>query len=136
MMTKLKKLRSKSTYSISWLKQYRVEELDKMIDEYNNIGYSDVIKKGLFARFKYKNVKAADFGLKPEEILLLNDKELAQLVKLKQYKPYRDDEDEFNVHKVKQIKKERKPRIKEEKSHIKQVMKANVSSSFLTFFNL
>jgi hypothetical protein len=98
-----------------------------MIDEYHNTSYTDVIKKGIFSRFRYTNVQPADFGLKPEEIILLNDKELGHLVKLNQYKPYRDDDHEINVHKVKQIKKELRPRLKQEKAHMKDLMKANVS---------
>ena len=97
-----------------------------MIEDYYNSGYTDVIGKDLFARFKYKQVNPTDFGLNPEEILLLTDKELDSLVKLNRYGPYRDDEEQLNVHRVRELKKEFVPRIKEEKKHIKDVMKANV----------
>lgn len=100
------------------------------MDEYYNTGYSDVIGKGMFSRFKYKQVKACDFGLNPEDIMLLTDNELQKLVKLRRYKTYRDDEDEINVHHVRQIKKEFRKRINEEKKHLKLVMEANVSGCF------
>jgi len=51
------------------------EYLDKLLDDYYNLDFEDVIGGGqIKTRFKYKKVAAADFGLTDEDLLLLDDK--------------------------------------------------------------
>lgn len=107
-------------------RQAKIDKIKDMLDQYDRANFTDVIGKDLFTRFKYKQVKAFDFGLSEEDILLLTDSELNRLVKLRKYKTYRDDEEFTNVHRVRQVKREYKPRLEEEKRHIKEVMKANI----------
>ena len=72
-------------------KQY----LDNLFEEYHNLDFEDVIGGGTVkTRFKYTNVKPEDFGLNDEEILLLDDKQLNQLVSLKNYRPFKNVEDD------------------------------------------
>ena len=79
-------------------KQY----LDNLFDEYHNLDFEDVIGGGsVKTRFNYTNVKSDDYGLNTEEILLLDDKQLNQLVTLKQYRPYKDDDADTNQNKGK-----------------------------------
>lgn len=103
------------------------EYLDGLLEEYYNLGFEDIIGKDLYTRFKYTKVKKNTFGLTDEEILLLNDKELNQLVSLKKYKPYRNDEDRVNLHKINNIKRKFTKRIEEEKKQLKQVMKHDIN---------
>ena len=71
--------------------QDKKQYLDNLFDEYHNLDFEDVIGGGqVKTRFKYTGVKPDDYGLNTEEILLLDDKQLNQLVTLKQYRPYKD----------------------------------------------
>eukprot|EP00656_Telonema_subtile_P040024 TRINITY_DN4509_c0_g1_i5.p1 TRINITY_DN4509_c0_g1~~TRINITY_DN4509_c0_g1_i5.p1 ORF type:complete len:591 (-),score=211.37 TRINITY_DN4509_c0_g1_i5:251-2023(-) len=65
-------------------------DLGEYIDKYYELDYEDVVA-GMPTRFKYHQVAAADYGLSPEEILLLPDKTLNQYASLKKYAPFRDD---------------------------------------------
>ena len=75
--------------------QEKKQYLDNLFEEYHNLDFEDVIGGGTVkTRFKYTNVKPEDFGLNDEEILLLDDKQLNQLVSLKNYRPFKNvDED-------------------------------------------
>lgn len=73
------------------MKKWR-RALQKKMDEYYRLDAEDFVA-GLPCRFKYKPVKPDMYGLKLEEVLLLEDKELNQVVSIKKMAPYRDDEE-------------------------------------------
>ena len=102
------------------------EYLEGMLEDYYNLGFEDIIGKDIYTRFKYTKVKNNNFGLTNEEILLLNDKELNNLVSLKKYKPYRQDEDRVNIHRVYQNKNQHKAKIEDEKKQLKKVLKQGI----------
>ncbi|CAI2387649.1 unnamed protein product [Moneuplotes crassus] len=106
--------------------QEKSQFLDGMLEDYYNTGFEDIIGKDIYTRFKYTNVKKSNFGLSNDEILLLNDKELNNLVSLKKYKPYRNDEDRINLHKVNHIKKKLSKRIEDERKQLKKVLKQDI----------
>lgn len=78
-------------FSKKAMKKWR-RALQKKMDEYYRLDAEDFVA-GLPCRFKYKPVKADLYGLKLEEVLLLEDKELNQVVSIKKMAPYRDDDD-------------------------------------------
>ena len=79
--------------------------LDNLFDEYHNLDFEDVIGGGsVKTRFNYTNVKPDDYGINTEEILLLDDKQLNQLVTLKSYRPYHDADNSTNPEKVRKNK--------------------------------
>ena len=57
----------------------------------NKMDYEGLIG-GMKTRFKYKSVAPTSFGLTTEEILLADDRELAQYVSVKKLAPYREKE--------------------------------------------
>ncbi|GLT25100.1 hypothetical protein SLA2020_002520 [Shorea laevis] len=63
----------------------------EMLEEFYKLDYEDTIGD-LKTRFKYAKIKPNRFGLKTEEILMMDDKELNQYVSLKKLAPYRDKE--------------------------------------------
>lgn len=67
------------------------EELKKLVDEYYQLDFEDVIAGGLKTRFKYVNVQNEDYGLNDETLIYADDKLLNQLVGIKKLAPYRED---------------------------------------------
>ncbi|KAH7648012.1 hypothetical protein FG379_000795 [Cryptosporidium bovis] len=68
------------------------EDINKLLDEYYGLDFEDILDSGkLQVRFKYTNVDKEDYGLKVEDILSMDDKELNQHVSLKKLAPYRTD---------------------------------------------
>ncbi|XWS57254.1 hypothetical protein CRYUN_Cryun09bG0158500 [Craigia yunnanensis] len=65
--------------------------LHEMWDEFYNLDYEGTIGD-LKTRFKYVKIKPNRYGLKPKEILALDEKELNQYVSLKKLAPYTDEE--------------------------------------------
>ncbi|XVF82639.1 hypothetical protein PTKIN_Ptkin16aG0065200 [Pterospermum kingtungense] len=65
--------------------------LQDMWEEFYKLDYEDTIGE-LKTRFKYVKIKPNRYGLKPKEILALDDKELNQYVSLKKLAPYTDKE--------------------------------------------
>ncbi|XP_022729334.1 protein KRI1 homolog [Durio zibethinus] len=65
--------------------------LQEMWEEFYNLDYEDTIGD-LKTRFKYVKIKPNRYGLKPKEILALDEKELNQYVSLKKLAPYTDKE--------------------------------------------
>jgi hypothetical protein len=51
----------------------------------------------LKTRFKYTTVPKEDYGLTPEEILLLDDRQLNKMVSMKHLRPYRHLDSQGNV---------------------------------------
>ncbi|KAI4304185.1 hypothetical protein MLD38_039734 [Melastoma candidum] len=64
---------------------------EAMLEEYYKLDYEDTIGD-LKTRFKYAKIKPNRYGLKPEEILMLDDKDLNQYISLKRLAPYREKE--------------------------------------------
>lgn len=91
------------------------EVIKKELEEYYKLDYEDTIGD-LKTRFKYRPVNKNTYGLKAKEILVVDDKELNQLVPLKKLATYR--EDEFVVPRKK---------IKEHKERIKSLIKGETS---------
>ncbi|XP_019252950.1 PREDICTED: protein KRI1 homolog [Nicotiana attenuata] len=74
---------------------------EQLMEEYYKLDYEDTIGD-LKTRFKYRPVKAKRFGLTPEEMLTIEDKELA---------PYREKEWKVPLCKTHQVKKTLKGEI-------------------------
>ncbi|XP_020113816.1 protein KRI1 homolog [Ananas comosus] len=72
-------------------------ELEKELEEYYKLDYEDTIGD-LKTRFKYKPVPSNRYGLRPEELLMANDKDLNQYVSLKKLAPYRQNEWKVTYH--------------------------------------
>ncbi|KAJ0078538.1 hypothetical protein Patl1_24029 [Pistacia atlantica] len=64
---------------------------EEMLEEFYKLDYEDTIGD-IKTRFKYAKVKPNRYGLKTEEILILDDKELNQYVSVKKIAPYREKE--------------------------------------------
>ncbi|GLT25160.1 hypothetical protein SLA2020_003070 [Shorea laevis] len=62
-----------------------------MLEKFYKLDYEDTIED-LKTKFKYAKIKLNKFGLKTEEMLMMDDKELNQYVSLKKLAPYRDKE--------------------------------------------
>ena len=76
--------------------------LDSMLQEYYDLDCEDVIGGGTVkTKFQYTSVPAEDYGLTPEEILLLDDNKLNKFAPLKKIRPYRDDEEKGNKNQKK-----------------------------------
>ncbi|KAL8268920.1 hypothetical protein R6Q59_002718 [Mikania micrantha] len=83
------------------------ELIKKELDEYLKLDCEGTIGD-LRTRFRYKPVNKNTYGLKAKEILIVDEKELNQLVPLKKLAPYREDEFIVPHRKI----KEHKQRIK------------------------
>ncbi|KAJ8541694.1 hypothetical protein K7X08_002510 [Anisodus acutangulus] len=83
------------------------EVREELMEEYYKLDYEDTIGD-LKTRFKYRPVKAKRFGLAPEEMLMMEDKELNQYVSLKKIAPYR--EKEWKVPRIKTYQLKKKPK--------------------------
>ena len=65
--------------------------IDDLLQEYYDLDCEDTIAGGkVKTRFKYTSVPQEDYGLTPEEILLLDDKQLSKFASVKQLRPYRN----------------------------------------------
>ncbi|XVE90627.1 hypothetical protein DITRI_Ditri20bG0092900 [Diplodiscus trichospermus] len=96
--------------------------LQEMWEEFYNLDYEDTIGD-LKTRFKYVKIKPNRYGLKPKEILALDDKELNQYVSLKKLVPYRDKEWKVPDSKRYQQKLKIKELLKEKKLNGKKAVK-------------
>lgn len=91
------------------------EVIKKELEEYYKLDYEDTIGD-LKTRFKYRPVNKNTYGLKAKEILVVDDKELNQLVPLKKLATYREDEFVVPRNKIKEHKQKIKALIKGESS--------------------
>lgn len=64
---------------------------EKKLEEYYKLDYEDMVGD-LPTRFKYKKIKPNTFGIRTDDVLSMDDKELNQLVSLKKLAPYRTEE--------------------------------------------
>ncbi|TYH07880.1 hypothetical protein ES288_A08G270000v1 [Gossypium darwinii] len=92
--------------------------LNEMWEEFYNLDYEDTIGD-LKTRFKYVKIKPNRFGLKPSELLALDEKELNQYVSLKKLAPYTDKEWKVPNSKRYQQKLRIKELLKEKQRHQK-----------------
>ncbi|KAL9651167.1 hypothetical protein ABK040_008239 [Willaertia magna] len=58
-------------------------KIKKLFDDYYDTYYEDVSSTGDTFKYKYKTVERQDYGLSPEDILELDDKDLEQVVPIK-----------------------------------------------------
>lgn len=66
-------------------------ELSKLVDEYYNIDFEDVIAGGLKTRFKYTKVEQDDFNLDDDDILFADERILNKYLSIKKLAPYKED---------------------------------------------
>lgn len=91
---------------------------DEFLEEYYKLDYEDTIGD-LKTKFHYRQVPANRYGLSPEEILVMDNKELNQYVPIKKLAPYR--EKEWKVPRLKAY--QQRQRIKEFKANVSTVPK-------------
>ena len=72
------------------------KELEAKMDEYYKLNAEDFIGEAP-TRFPYKEVAPKMFGLTTRDVLLMEDKQLNQIVGLKKLAPYRDDANDAAV---------------------------------------
>ena len=105
--------------------------LDKLLQEYYDLDCEDIIGDGkVKTRFKYTTVPKEDFGLTPEEILLLDDRQLNKMVSMKHLRPYRHlDKDgnevpqkKFNEYKIRKMKQELKDELEQKRQLVRENM--------------
>jgi protein KRI1 len=66
-------------------------DIKRLLEEYHKLDYEDHVG-GIPTRFRYKEVQPENYGLSIEEILMMDDKELNQVVGLKKVAaPYREE---------------------------------------------
>ena len=66
--------------------------MKRLLEEYHKLDYEDHVG-GIPTRFRYKEVQPETYGLTVEEILLMDDKDLNQIVGLKRVAaPYREED--------------------------------------------
>ncbi|KAL4586654.1 hypothetical protein LXL04_011296 [Taraxacum kok-saghyz] len=105
------------------------EVINKELEEYYKLDYEDTIGD-LKTRFKYRPVNKNNYGLKAKDILVVDDKELNQLIPLKKLATYREDEFIVPRHKIKEQKQRIKSLIKGETSEgVNNGRKMNVEKS-------
>nr|XP_027091418.1 protein KRI1 homolog [Coffea arabica] len=91
---------------------------DEFLEEYYKLDYEDTIGD-LKTKFHYREVPPNRYGLNPEEILVMDNKELNQYVPIKKLAPYR--EKEWKVPRIKAY--QQRQRIKEVKANVSTVPK-------------
>ncbi|PWA58371.1 Kri1-like, C-terminal [Artemisia annua] len=91
------------------------EFIKKQLEEFYKLDCEDTIGD-LKTRFKYKPVKENNYGLKAKDILVVDDKELNQLIPLKKLATYREDEFHVPYNKIKETKQRIRSQLKGESS--------------------
>lgn len=72
------------------LKEKLPADLKKLVDEYYDLDFEDVIAGGIKTKFQYVPVQKESFGLTNDDLLYADDKLLNQYVSIKKLAPYRD----------------------------------------------
>lgn len=72
------------------LKEKLPTDLKKLVDEYYDLDFEDVIAGGIKTKFQYVPVQKESFGLTNDDLLYADDKLLNQYVSIKKLAPYRD----------------------------------------------
>ena len=90
---------------------HKLKSVQDLWQELEALDYEDVVA-GVNCKFKYRQVKAEDYGLTEEEIIDWDDKKLNKLVSLKKIAPYREDRGTIKVTKRKKkfIEKSKDPK--------------------------
>jgi len=65
------------------------KQLDKILEEYYNLDFEDLIGGEIPTRFKYIEVEKDDFGLSVEQVLRTNETELNEIVPISSLAPYK-----------------------------------------------
>ncbi|KAI4297090.1 hypothetical protein L6164_036997 [Bauhinia variegata] len=105
-----------------------------MLDEYYKLDYEDTIGD-LKTRFKYTKTKPNRYGLTPEELLTVDDKELNQYISLKKLAPYREEEWKLANLKRYQLKKKIKEILHAGSSHKRKHKKSRDDAGNSTLSN-
>lgn len=79
---------------------HKLKSVQDLIKELEALDYEDLVA-GIPCKFKYRQVRPADYGLTEDEILAWEDKKLNKLVSLKKLAPYREDVHDGHVSKKK-----------------------------------
>ena len=79
---------------------HQLKSVQDLWQELEALDYEDIVA-GVKCKFKYRDVKAQDYGLTDTEILEWDDNRLNKLVSLKKIAPYREDEGNQRVTKKK-----------------------------------
>ncbi|XP_073144993.1 protein kri1 isoform X2 [Henckelia pumila] len=93
---------------------------EQLMEEYYKLDYEDTVGD-LKTRFKYKPVKPKRYGLTPDQIVKMDEKDLNQYVSIKKLAPYREKEWKVPRVKIMQLKQMNKnPLHGETKNFIKK----------------
>ena len=97
------------------------EDVKKLLDEYYKLDYEDYVG-GIPTRFKYKQVEPETYGLSFEEILMMDDKELNQVMGMKRVAaPYHDGPKRRpnygKLHEMRKSKEEYSAQKKQRRNH-------------------
>lgn len=71
---------------------HKLKSVQDLWKELEALDYEDMVA-GIPCRFKYRDVRARDYGLTVNEILEWEDKKLNKLVSMKKLAPYREDDE-------------------------------------------
>ena len=66
-------------------------ELSRLVDDYYNIDFEDVIAGGLKTRFKYVPVEKQDFNLDDDDLIFADEKILNRYLSIKKLAPYKEE---------------------------------------------
>lgn len=77
------------------------KEIQKLVDEYYDLDFEDVIAGGIKTKYKYMEVEADDFGLDDDDLLYCDDDLLNKYLSVKKIHPYRTEPVKLKMGKFK-----------------------------------